>query len=233
MTAPAPEPSPRSPRRTRAEQTEFYERVVQTSLQLFFDGGYEAISMRRLAAEVGVPPMSLYRYFPTKTHLVRHLWDEILDKAYQRATRDLKPRGLPVTRLRTYIDGYLTYWLENRAHYWVVFAIRDDGNATPEDDGAYLHRPNPQRIVAALEELVGACMPDAQTTDQERRLLIEHLFCKALGFLLGTIGLSSLRWTDVTELKRRCVNDMVEHVLSSASGRGSQHVRHEVGQSAR
>ncbi|MEQ9180475.1 MAG: helix-turn-helix domain-containing protein, partial [Nitratireductor sp.] len=32
--------------------------------------GYEAVSMRRLAAEVGVQAAALYRYFPTKEELL-------------------------------------------------------------------------------------------------------------------------------------------------------------------
>ena len=68
---------PHRARRTRSEQKELHEQAVRASLRMFEDGGYEALSMRKLASEVGVPPMSLYRYFPTKAHLIRHIWADL------------------------------------------------------------------------------------------------------------------------------------------------------------
>ncbi|MFT3956861.1 MAG: TetR/AcrR family transcriptional regulator [Piscinibacter sp.] len=215
MPAPSPSrspravPAPRAPRRTRAEQGEFYERVVQTSLQLFADGGYAAVSMRKLAAEVGVPPMSLYRYFPTKAHLIRHIWDDVLDKAYARATADLARARSPLARLRSYLDGFLQYWLEHPSHYWVVFAIRDDIGELMTEEGAYTLHPNPQRFIQTLDELFDAVVPPASLSRGARQTAIDLVFVKTLGFLLGTIGLASLQWLNVSELKRQLIDDIV------------------------
>lgn len=207
--SPQPAPAPRAPRRTRAEQSEFYERVVQTSLQLFADGGYAAVSMRKLAAEVGVPPMSLYRYFPTKAHLIRHIWDDVLDKAYAHATADLARARTPPARLRAYLEGFLQYWLEHPSHYWVVFAIRDDIGELMAEEGAYTLHPNPQRFIQTLDELFDAVVPPASLSRGARQTAIDLVFVKTLGFLLGTIGLASLPWLNVAELKRQLVDDII------------------------
>ncbi len=211
MPAPRPSPPhpPRAPRRTRAEQGEFYERVVQTSLQLFAEGGYGAVSMRRLAAEVGVPPMSLYRYFPTKAHLIRHIWDDVLDKAYQHATVELARTRAPAARLRAYLDGFLQYWLDHPSHYWVVFAIRDDIGELMTEEGAYALYPNPQRFIQTLDELFDAIVPRAALSSSERQTAIDMVFVKVLGLLLAVIGLASLRWLNVAELKRRLIDDIL------------------------
>lgn len=217
MPAPSPSPAPstRATRRTRAEQGEFYERVVQTSLQLFAHGGYDAVSMRKLAAEVGVPPMSLYRYFPTKAHLIRHIWDDVLERAYARATAELTRVRAPQARLRAYIDGFLQYWLEHPTHYWVVFAIRDDIGELMTEEGAYSLYPNPQRFIQTLDELFDACVPVESLSRAERQTAIDLVLLKVLGFLLGTIGLASLPWMNVPELKQRLIDDILRSLPGS------------------
>lgn len=57
------------------------QRVLEAALQLVDEQGLDALTMRRLGAELGVEAMSLYRYFPSKDalldSLVERLWDEI------------------------------------------------------------------------------------------------------------------------------------------------------------
>jgi AcrR family transcriptional regulator len=51
------------------------DRVVATAIAVADVEGLEAVSMRRLAAELGVGPMSLYRHVPTKDDLVEQMVD--------------------------------------------------------------------------------------------------------------------------------------------------------------
>ena len=62
--------------------------------------GYEAVSMRQLAAEVGVQAAALYRYFPTKEDLLFTLMREHMQElaaAWEtaRPATPTRPRGLP------------------------------------------------------------------------------------------------------------------------------------------
>ncbi len=205
----APPASNRRPyRRTKAEQTELEVQVVRVCLQLFADGGYEAISMRKLAGEVGVAPMSLYRYFPTKAHLMRHIWDDILSRACDQAAHDMAKARRPQTRLRAFLNGFLQYWLENRSHYWVVFAIRDDLSELHADASSDVLRPNPQRVIAALGELLDDCARPHPVPQRERKTMVEMLFQRLLGFLLGVIGLGSVVWTEVSSLKESLLDSI-------------------------
>jgi AcrR family transcriptional regulator len=64
-------PPPRRPRFTREEIAAAAIRVADTE-------GFEAVSMRRLALELGVAPMSLYHYVRTKDELLALLMDDIM-----------------------------------------------------------------------------------------------------------------------------------------------------------
>lgn len=208
----APESARVRYRRSKSEQAELYAKVVQASLRLFAEGGYEAISMRKVAAAVGVAPMSLYRYFPTKAHLVRHLWDAILRDASDAAEARIANERAPLKRLMVFADEYLQYWLDHREHYWVVFCLRDDRGDLHAQEGAYVLRPNPQHFLATLARLVDDCIGRENVQEVERRHLNEALICKSLGFLAGVVGLGTSPWQSVPELKRRMIADMGKQV---------------------
>lgn len=216
MTEPAT--PARRRRRSKAEQRELYASIVEASLRAFADGGYEALSIRKLAAEVGIAPMALYRYFPTKAHLIRHVWDDILGHAAERAAQRLAEERLPLKRLCAYIDEFLQYWLDHREHYWVVFCLRDERGELGADEGAYLLRPNPQPFLAQVATLIDDCIGRAPIADGERRMLNEVVICKSLGYLAGVIGLRSLPWSDLAGLKRRMIDDVARQVGEACAG---------------
>lgn len=70
----APESAPRS-RRARGSLTdgEILDAAERVARQ-----GWDALTMRAVAAEVGSSAMALYRYFPTKDHLVEAMLDRVL-----------------------------------------------------------------------------------------------------------------------------------------------------------
>ncbi|MCD6681778.1 MAG: TetR/AcrR family transcriptional regulator [Burkholderiaceae bacterium] len=200
-------------RRSRAEQRELHERTVRASLRMFAEGGYEALSMRKLAVEVGVPAMSLYRYFPTKAHLVRHIWADLLLRAHREALSALQAAKSASARLAAYLGSWMQYWLDNREHYWVVFAIRDSGRDWVDASGDDAPRPDPWRVLGTLAELVDGCAAERAGSPAHPHV-VEALFCKTLGFLTGVIGMASLAKTDVDGLKQSMVAEMVEQVVS-------------------
>jgi AcrR family transcriptional regulator len=80
------------------------ERVVDAALRMADEGGLEALSLRRLAAALGVTPMALYRHVRNKNHLLDLMADRLLGQL------DLTPAGLPAwqARLRRLAASLLT-----------------------------------------------------------------------------------------------------------------------------
>jgi len=56
------------------------ERVLRTAVELADQGGLEALSMRKLADELGVAAMSLYYYVPGKDELITGMVDVVFDE---------------------------------------------------------------------------------------------------------------------------------------------------------
>jgi AcrR family transcriptional regulator len=69
----------REPRgRARSAQTLTREEIVQAALAVADDEGYEAVSMRNVAARLGVGTMTLYSYVTSKDDLLDLMFDEIM-----------------------------------------------------------------------------------------------------------------------------------------------------------
>src|SRR5262245_14523971 len=58
-----------SSRTSRGEETK--ARIVDAAMRLFVANGYEATTMRAIAAEAGVAVGNAYYYFPSKEHLIQ------------------------------------------------------------------------------------------------------------------------------------------------------------------
>jgi len=67
------------------------KRLYRTAIGLIGERGYEATTLRAVAARAGVSPALLYRYFPNKRAVVLALYDELSD-AFAREAASL-PAG--------------------------------------------------------------------------------------------------------------------------------------------
>ena len=51
------------------------ERIINTAIMLFSDRGYDSVSMRDIAAEVGIKAGSIYNHFPSKVGILKSLYE--------------------------------------------------------------------------------------------------------------------------------------------------------------
>ena len=66
----------RPPGRT-AEGEQTRERLYRAALEMISERGYEAATLRDVAAQVGVSPALLYRYFPNKRAILLAFYDDL------------------------------------------------------------------------------------------------------------------------------------------------------------
>ncbi|KPC64699.1 TetR/AcrR family transcriptional regulator C-terminal domain-containing protein [Streptomyces chattanoogensis] len=102
---PSPAPDP--------EQELSLDRIVRTAIEIADAEGLSALSMRGVAARLGVAAMSTYRYVPSKEDLVLHMADAAFgEESY--------PADAP-ENWRTRIElGARTLWSLYRKHPWLA-----------------------------------------------------------------------------------------------------------------
>ena len=76
--------------------------------------GYEAMSMRQLAAKVGVQPAALYRYFPNKEDLLFSLMRDHMGDLLKAWQAHEPATGDPVVRLASYVENHIAFHIARR-----------------------------------------------------------------------------------------------------------------------
>ena len=63
--------------------------ILEAAPKLIHEKGYEQVSMREIAREVGLPIASVYQYFPNKLSIVRQLWESYTSTLGELVTKEL------------------------------------------------------------------------------------------------------------------------------------------------
>ncbi len=95
-----------------------------TAVALFAELGYEGVTLRALAAKLGVSPMTPYRYFENKEELFAMVRTEAF-RRFADAQRDAS-NGLedPVEALRALGRAYVRFALDEPDAYHIMFELR-------------------------------------------------------------------------------------------------------------
>ncbi len=95
--------------------------IRAAGLQLIFDHGFEAMSLRRLATAVGVQPASLYNHIATKQDLLFQIIVAQMRELIETMRGTLGDDTLPATeRLRRFITHHLRALLSRRREAAIV-----------------------------------------------------------------------------------------------------------------
>ena len=81
-----------------AAQRERRQRILDATLALASRGGYEAVQMRAVADRAGVALGTLYRYFPSKIHLLVSGLAREFERNQEKLDRISIPGGSPYER---------------------------------------------------------------------------------------------------------------------------------------
>ncbi|CCE05960.1 putative transcriptional regulatory protein, TetR family [Bradyrhizobium sp. STM 3843] len=96
------------------------EAIRKAGLRLIFEHGYAAMSLRQLAAEVGIQPGSLYNHISTKQELLFDLVQDHMNTLLRALEQALRDRQGPAERLRTFVTFHLTYHMTRKREVFIA-----------------------------------------------------------------------------------------------------------------
>lgn len=93
--------------------------IHEAGLQLIYAKGFEAMSLRELAARVGLQPGSLYNHIATKQALLFDLINNHMVRLHERVAAELEGITDPTERLKAFTAFHLTYHIERKREVFI------------------------------------------------------------------------------------------------------------------
>jgi AcrR family transcriptional regulator len=176
-------------------QRERRKRILDATLALASKGGYEAVQMRTVAERADVALGTLYRYFPSKIHLLVSGLAREFERAQERLDRAPIPGETPYDRM-LYVLGRVTRSMQRDPllieAMTRAFMFADPSAATEVNTVAKL-----------MEDMLTKAMHDGEPTADER----------AIARVIGDVWLSNLvAWVT----RRASANDVAAHLELAA-----------------
>ena len=96
---------------TSVAQRDRRKRILDATLALASKGGYEAVQMRTVAEQANVALGTLYRYFPSKIHLLVSALVREFERTQQKLDRTTIPGDTPYERM-LFVLGRITQTMQ-------------------------------------------------------------------------------------------------------------------------
>lgn len=141
--------------KTPQERQEIRELICRVGERLFVERGLEGVSMRDLAAELGLSPMAAYRYFKDKAEILATVRAAAFSRFSDALETAFASEKTPMARARAIGAAYLGFALKESDAYRLIFDLtQPDEHQYPE-----LARQSARAkaiLARQAEDLVGA-----------------------------------------------------------------------------
>lgn len=140
--------------------------LVRALVEIVADRGLDAVSVREVAAHVGVSIGAVQHHFPTKSAMLRAAMDDVSARWVADVERDLPEE--PRAALRLVAERLVPVATDDRdARVWFAFVAR----AAVDDELAAVHREG----MRELEHALVAAAVDGVDDDAERAAVADEL----------------------------------------------------------
>lgn len=178
-----------------AAQRDRRKRILDATLALASKGGYEAVQMRAVAERADVALGTLYRYFPSKIHLLVSALAREFERTQEKLDRTAIPGDTSYERM-LYVLGRTTRSMQREPLLTEAmtraFMFADPSAASEVNT-----------VARMMEELLTKAMHDGEPTGDER----------AIARVIGDVWLSNLvAWVT----RRASANDVANHLELAA-----------------
>ena len=174
-----------------AAQRDRRRRILEATLQLASKGGYEAVQMRTVAERAEVALGTLYRYFPSKIHLLVSALALELENIQEKLGRKPIPGDTPHERMQ-FVLARVTRAMQREpllAEAMTRAFMFADPSASAEVNA----------VARLMEDMFTRAMHDGEPTADDR----------AIARVIGDVWLSNLvAWVT----RRASANDVANHL---------------------
>ena len=138
--------------RKKRDAGKMRSRILKAAMELYVKGGYENVTMRRIAAKIEYSPGTIYLYFQNKNDIMLQLCYQGFERFLAHQDK-LEIIADPLERLSAGGRYYLAFALENPELYELMFATKEIFKESGPDEESV-----PLRAFRKFAENVKACL---------------------------------------------------------------------------
>lgn len=128
------------------------EAIGQAGLRLIYEKGYEAMSLRHLATEVGLQVGSLYNHISTKQDLLFGLLRKHMEDLLSSLDEALAPAGDAHQKLQTFAAFHVSYHIARKREVFICYSELRSLDPENYDIIVAMRRAYEQRLITILED---------------------------------------------------------------------------------
>lgn len=144
------------PERKEKQKLEIRKMILDASLKLFMEQGFENVSIRKIADLIEYSPTTVYLYFKDKNEILFNL-HEIGFQKMAEYNQDLWTIKNPLVRLAKMGEYYIKFGLENAAFYELMFILKAPMEALESLDANCEWKSGDQAL-GKLKDTIRECM---------------------------------------------------------------------------
>ncbi len=220
-TPPASPSAPPAPSRVRRGNPEDHRRlqaaIVSAALDLFRQGGTDAVTMQALASSLGRSAMSLYRYFDSKNAVLQELWRVVYAECLLHMRARVEAGSTPTERHRALLESFLEFWEGRPDYYQLIYRTSGPGSG--------VERPLPEALMPSYGDIISLAttvtteLADELGTGHERiTVATEMRLAFLLGYLQSRYANPRYPWRDFGALRSACVEAIMSSVVGCLQG---------------
>lgn len=208
--------------RRERERQEMRDKILDAARDLFINEGYEAVTMRRIAARIEYSATAIYAHFADKESLMRQLCDRDF-LAMAMSFRKIALIEDPVERLAKLGESYASFGLTHPNHYRLMFMTP---NLPPKaEEHSAIERGNPQEdAYAFLRHTVQECIDAGRLRPElkDADLVAQTVWAGGHGvvsLLIAKKGDTWVDWRPAKKLLRVSIDALMRGILKDGGGK--------------
>lgn len=177
-------PKPKTPK----EIEQVRRKILDCALDITAKHGYDELSMRKMAARLGMSATNIYNYFHKKDEVYLAILTEGYEKLYVETYNAINLGENAKERLKNAIDAFVNFGLEKPYYYEIMFSSRNpkylDYVGKPHENIAYNKKVIALKWFNCFTECVSECiLHDFKDRD------VKNVALQIIGQLHGVLNL--------------------------------------------
>lgn len=191
----------------RQRQKEHVRReIVAAARQMFAEEGFEAVTMRKLAARIEYSPTAIYLHFKDKHAVLEAVCEETFASLAARLEQRAARRQPPLTFLRDGLRLYVQFGLQHPSDYTLTFTM---GTGKDQADPDGFAGSAGKRAFDVLRTAVRHCIEAGQLPPQDVDVAAQGLWAATHGLVSLFIAHTAFPWVAKKKLIDHTIDTMI------------------------